>query len=639
MSVETFYRLDALIARADHLLDEIDTVSLDIFDTLFIRRIYDPDLIKFPVARYIAKRAGAVDLPVSRRQAWRARWDVERAHRKRHGESYPDHEACYPQYMLEALEQLFGDRLPADMLQQVTDYELLLENAMLVPRAPLVRWIERLYAAGKRVFLVSDIYLPAEHLKRLVAAKGLDRRVEDVISSADSFRAKASGAAFPLIEQRYGLDKRTWLHVGDNPISDGLRPVEFGIRALVIKDAGERQRKGIARAVHLNARRNAFWKGRNAQQLMLPLEQENSEKHPLYADGYHFFGTVLGNFIHGIAAQCQIQKIRRIYFCSREGWTFKKIWEASLPYFFPDGDAPEASYLYVSRMALAPAACATDGLAQLDTTVALLPAGNRDIRDICRVFGLDIEGLRDALDQAGLKDDDPIGSLTPGSTPELRRRFGFLLENQAFQNEVKRQTRPVRDALERYLESEGFFDHDEVALVDIGWLGTIQHYLIKSIEHRDDSPRVHGFLLGATRHIPYSGNFPNFEQYTSGILFDNNRFEFARSLVANVKDVFEEVCRAPQPDADGLSSDGGGIRSRIPRHRGCRGGCGRSPEPPFRAHAAGNTRCGRALCRRRHHPRIRSRRAGAVDQLPALEPARLPACGRSRPYPPPLSPG
>ena len=45
MGVETFYRLDALIERADRLLAEIDTVSLDIFDTLFTRRIDDPDLI------------------------------------------------------------------------------------------------------------------------------------------------------------------------------------------------------------------------------------------------------------------------------------------------------------------------------------------------------------------------------------------------------------------------------------------------------------------------------------------------------------------------------------------------------------------------------------------------------------------
>ena len=33
--------------------------------------------------------------------------------------------------------------------------------------------------------------------------------------------------------------------LGDNPHSDGLKPAEFGLRALVLRDAGEKQRKSL----------------------------------------------------------------------------------------------------------------------------------------------------------------------------------------------------------------------------------------------------------------------------------------------------------------------------------------------------------------------------------------------------------
>ena len=78
-----------------------------------------------------------------------------------------------------------------------------------------------------------------------------------------------------------------------------------------------------------------------------------------------------------------------------------------------------------------------------------------------------------------------------------------LLEDAGFQKEVKRQSRPSARALERYLESLNFFAHEQMAIVDIGWLGTIQRFLYNAIEHRADCPRLHGFLFGATRGVKF----------------------------------------------------------------------------------------------------------------------------------------
>ena len=369
-----------------------------------------------------------------------------------------------------------------------------------------------------------------------------------MISSADTFKAKASGSAWPLIAERYGLSPQSWLHIGDNPISDGVKPDEFGIRAMVLRDLGEKHRRGIVRQLYAGARNSPLMRGRYVQQLMLPLEDENREVDGLYADGYNFLGPLLGFFCLSVLDYCRKNKIERLYFCSREGWTLMRVFEELLPFLAPEGDAPETSYLYVSRIAVAQASCARAGLTDLGASAALLPGNNRDFRDVCRVFSLDIEPLLPFLEAYDLSAHDPIGPSTPGVTPALRRKFRELLMDEAFQDEIRHQSRPAQLRLESYLNQEGFFDRPDVALVDIGWLGTIQHFLVEAIGHRLRKPRVHGLLVGASRFMPYRDDH---ESRVRGILYDRLRFSFPESLIENVKDLFEETCRAPHPSVMG----------------------------------------------------------------------------------------
>jgi FMN phosphatase YigB (HAD superfamily) len=552
--MRTFYSLTPLIRHADTQLDSVELVTLDIFDTLFVRRMHDPDMVKAPVARFVAEQAARRGKEIRWQRVWELRNEIEAAHRARHGLTHPDFEARYDDYMGDKLARLFDGNPPEGMLDAVADYEMRVESSVIVARAELVAWIKKLHEAGKKIVLVSDIYLPAKYLKRLVAEKQLAPYVTDVISSADSFNAKASGAAWPLIRARFGVEYGRWLHVGDNPHSDGLRPSELGIRSCVIRDVREKQRKGIARQLHYNAMIHPRWKGRYLQQLMLPLEAENEERDPLYTDGYNVFGFLIAFFLHALADACRTRGLERIYFFSREGWLFHECWKRMAPHLFPAGNAPEASYLYVSRVAVSNAACANVGLTPVNAAVALLPAQNETISDICRIFRLKVEALRPLLARHGLTEHDSLPPLPPGEEPGPGTPFGLLLRDADFQAEVRRQGEGTRVALNRYLEQEGFFQHERLALVDIGWLGTIQQYLHDAIRHRSDQPILHGFLLAATRMVPYEWDHGN---RSDGLVFDQFRFSLPGSTVLTFKDVLEEVCRAPHPSVIGYALEDG----------------------------------------------------------------------------------
>jgi FMN phosphatase YigB (HAD superfamily) len=543
-----YYSIEKLIQAGDRIAADCTAVSFDLFDTLFVRRVHDPDMLKLPVARFVSAKAAVKGRNWSPDSVQKLRDRLEGEQRRETGQKFDDHEACYPDYMGKMLAEIFGEAEKDALLAEVTAFELSVESSMLVPRKLLIDWLRKLHAQGKKILIVSDIYLPAAHLEQLVERGGFADCVDAVVSSADTFLAKASGKGFPLLQKRFDLNPDQWLHVGDNPISDGLRPAEFGIRALILRDGREKMRKSIVRRYWNYGRGRVFFRGRAVHQAMLPMERENIARPPLYVEGYNLFAPIIGSFLLHLAEQTRHLNISHIYFLSREGWMFQKYWQAMLPHF-PGADLlPSNSYLYVSRMALAGAACAYQGLTPDNAAIAFLPPGNRDFRDICRIFKLDGPACLPHLERYDLTLESSLSPQYPETTDHNRICFAELLEDEVFQEEIRRQTRPYNDALISYLEQEGFFTHPDVAIVDIGWLGTIQRFLYEAVAHRPDRPRLCGMLLAATRGIPYPTTGDN---QITGLVYDRDRFDLGGSAVLYNRDLFEEVCRAPHPTLNG----------------------------------------------------------------------------------------
>jgi FMN phosphatase YigB (HAD superfamily) len=547
MGWRTFYSLPSLILAGRNAVESCSTVSFDLFDTLLIRRTHNPDLVKPQVARFIAAKARECGIRLSWENIQKKRDAIENEHRREAGKQFQDHEACYPRFMSQLLREIFSEDHPG-MLEEVTHYEITVENAMLVPRGELVRWLRELKHSGKRILIMSDVYLPSDFLEKLIERAGFLDCVDSVHSSADTFLAKASGTAFAMLKDRFELDYSQWLHIGDNPHSDGLRPSEKGITALILRDALEKKRKSLEKRYYNYSQGRPFWRGRSVQQLMLPLEDENIPREELYRAGYTFLAPLLGGFIQGILEKMEEYALSRLYFFSREGWLLQKIWESVAPRLRPVGMLPEQSYLYVSRMALAGASCAYQGLTRSNVDIVFLPRGNRDFRDVCRIFNLSVEPFIFHLQRFELKEDTPLTQIYQGYIPDNRLRFEEMLGDEAFQDEVRRQTRPANDALQLYLEEQGFFNRKDVVLVDIGWLGTIQRYLYDAVKHREDAPRFHGLLFGATRGVRYPTTPSN---RIEGIIYDREQLNLGSSTILYARDLFEEACRAPHPTLNG----------------------------------------------------------------------------------------
>lgn len=553
--IKVFYKPERLVSHVLDSKETFDVLTIDLFDTLVVRRVHDPDQIKVPVAVRVSEIAEREGLKASPVDFLNVRNDFETADRRAaRAAGCPDAEAFYPEFMQNALRHLFKERYTDLIYREVRDFELEIEASMIVLRERFVDMLCRLKAAGKTIAVVSDVYLPAEYLKVMLKRAGFKLDLAFVYSSADTRKAKASGAAYGYVSEKYGCKPERWLHVGDNTISDGSNAEKAGIKAVLIRDTEEYLRKNILEKYAWCTTR-PFWRGRYIQQLMQPLEAENAKRSDLYIAGYNFFGFLLSAFIWGLGEHIKRLNIRRVYFFSREGYLLMKIWESLVPYMFHGTAIPEAHYLRVSRLAVMHTSCGYTDMNLEKAMIAFMPANNLDFTDFCRVFGLDADKFEDLLRRHSLPRDGVISTVQEGFRQANLDNFKALLGDAEFQERIRSQCRPANLAFQRYLAEEGMLGERDVALVDVGWLGTIHRFLFESIEHLQNRPSCHGFLMAADRR--YAHPFSD-DNYIHGIIYDRGRGESASGMIEIARGLFEDICQVPsEPGLVGYRVKGG----------------------------------------------------------------------------------
>ncbi len=159
MNIPKYYSLPDLIRKGKEIAATVDTVTFDLFDTLLIRRIHDPDLVKLPVARFISDLAVEKGLNWTPEKVQDLRDSIEKRHRQETGEKFDDHEACYPLYMQEMLSAIFAEESDDAFFDRVADYEVAMENSMLVPRGEFIDWLKELQQQGKEGPYLSLIFI------------------------------------------------------------------------------------------------------------------------------------------------------------------------------------------------------------------------------------------------------------------------------------------------------------------------------------------------------------------------------------------------------------------------------------------------------------------------------------------------
>lgn len=200
----------------------IAVVSFDVFDTLIQRATAAPTDV-FACLEPLVEETTRGAFP----NFQQVRPILARLAKEKRGQ--PRQECTLAEmYSLLTEWQLLGP----DQAEALIAAEIKAEKAVMMRREEGCRLFEAAKSAGKRVILISDMYLTAEAIKDILTSLGLSGYAALYLSS-ELRGQKYFGDFWDIMLAEEGIDPAGVIHIGDHPISDYENPQARGIRAFV----------------------------------------------------------------------------------------------------------------------------------------------------------------------------------------------------------------------------------------------------------------------------------------------------------------------------------------------------------------------------------------------------------------------
>ncbi|MBD3160978.1 MAG: HAD-IA family hydrolase [Candidatus Eisenbacteria bacterium] len=323
---------------------------------------------------------------------------------------------------------------------------------------------------GLRIALVSDTYFRAEQLRGLV-----DLEADFVLASCEHGLSKQQGLHRILIEES-GVPPSRILHVGDNEEADVLGAETFGIASHWFPKNPEPFDAMIAAELPETTReRSDAVLGPDHGLHHVRSLAIHAHRDPYERWGAGILGPVVTGFGEWAARRCREIDARAALCLMREG----RVLQAVLNRVDPSLAAAE---VYLSRYVVRKA--------------AMVHGSEEEIRDfIRRPSRLSRDRL---LEQLGIRTDHPWKRrpdvlLDPDGIDALTRR---ICEDPKLRRQVVASSARCRAALLAHLRRAcGGIERGTVAVVDLGYQGTIQGGIEKIFAAEGIPLRTHGLYL------------------------------------------------------------------------------------------------------------------------------------------------
>jgi FMN phosphatase YigB (HAD superfamily) len=308
--------VEAFVGR----LKGFDVISFDVFDTLILR----PLALPTDVFYLIGERLGILDF---RNLRIRAEWDARMACRRQQG---------HTEVTLSDIWQTLAGEVGCDP-EEGMRLELETEEALCCANPFLLEVWNRLRAMGKRIVIISDMYLPQSAIVRLLERAGYTG-AEKVYVSCEYRRNKASGTLFRLVREELG--NASVIHVGDNPTSDGTMAAKYGFATCPYPNVnGDAM---LYRPFDMSFLVGSAYRGLVSNHLYNGLHRFSMA----YEYGYVYGGLFVLGYCHFIHDYCEKNRVDRVLFLSRDGDILKQVYDRLFP-------GSPTVYAYWSRKAAA----------------------------------------------------------------------------------------------------------------------------------------------------------------------------------------------------------------------------------------------------------------------------------------------
>lgn len=454
-------------------------VSFDIFDTLLTRMVALPgDLFRL-AALELKER---LLIAISPEEFAAARVESENMARAPH----PHKETTFAEIYIALAAKLGWTDAQRDTAAEI---ELQTECRWIRPSEVAGRKLEAARRVAERVLFISDMYLPAPFLVSLLREHGFWKEGDELFLSGDLGCSKGMGTIFPIIRERVGGIK-AWRHFGDNEHSDIRMPARHGIEVEHVSHALLTRYEQIYRPP--NILDIPLWRSKAAAAIRyarLCAPESNAHLEGVWNIAASVAGPLLFGYVAWVFHEAAQRGVQRLYFISRDGEILLKIarrmiarWNYSI----------EARYLYGSRQAWRPGA--GDGLDDWFKSWAIATGTPTTLESIFSRLQVDPTPFAEILAGGGF----PKARWNEFLTDEQRDQLWNVIRDSPLRAVVVDRRLGQRQLAETYLTQEGFGDDLNIAIVDIGWFGSMHLCLdaiIGDLPARQKKPLL-GFYFG-----------------------------------------------------------------------------------------------------------------------------------------------
>jgi predicted HAD superfamily hydrolase len=402
----------------------------------------------------------------------------------------------------------------------------------------------------KKIVFISDMYLPSETIDRILRNSGYEE-FEELLVSAEFGKTKERGELYQLAIEKVGCRADGILHIGDNYRSDIISAQKNGLKTYYYESPLERalknkqfQREKLSKIfnLHNSLEKSVYLATIINKYYSQPHSQENNFWYDL---GFKNLGILFLSFIGWLNETASEDGIEKIFFLSRDGHIMKRVYDLSVKVF---DRLPDAEYLYASRRALN-----IPSIKKLDEVALDFLVSGTSVLKVSQFLsraGLEPRSYIEQLQQVEINNlDEEI--ITSEQYQKLRNFYQLIAED------IEKLAVSERDKLTQYLTSINFFERQKIAVVDIGWHGSMQYSLAKIAKVLEKEIDIKGYYF-ATK--VGAKKFQKKGMKMSSYLCDCGNPTYYKNTIRLSTEIFEFIHSAPHGSAIKYDSENGEIK-------------------------------------------------------------------------------
>lgn len=480
-SIQNFSELPAFVKKYDY-------ISFDLFDTLIFRYSAPDWQAMAQTSEYMAMLLSANGILASVPEIDKKRNQYIDYYGKISRAEKGSYEYKSRVVISKILQEygVKGTRL-REWTEQIAENECMRECCGIYVNQEALPVIRKLHKEGRKLIIISDMYISNSDIQKILKNAGLDGMFCRIFVSSDFLKTKSDGKLYEQVLHELGIHANQMIHIGDNLYSDVQKAYENGILGVYYENKSNIGRKSkLEQQVIGSLPKNFIGRALNVN--------DQPDNFRDYIQSYFSYDFI--NFVYDTARKVLKENIQAVYFLERDGTFFGEIYNKLMKEIKIFDKMPEIKCIDL-KLSRKDTACMTDITncrAVIERAGRVYMSNQFHLLNILGCYGISISDFPQEVQTELVNHNSDIAYFEKNYQkliyPKLQARQCEIID---------------------YLSDKGMFEKEKIAVVDIGWAGTMQKDIVSYLKRNYPKHMCYGFYYACDERagdlVPYYSQY------------------------------------------------------------------------------------------------------------------------------------